>query len=188
MSGSTSPHAEALTRFLPGIRSAHAAAQVQDRLRGCPADHTGRRSTTSASARTRPRRRARLQVTAGGGMAILCASGGVLHEFLPASRFSRRRGRAARVPPPRRLPAQAAQPHKFLIKVIGWTRWREERSRAVALPAPGRVPALEIETAGGEPGSTAREMPRPPPETSRRVRRRRREGSGNHPGRHPLFA
>jgi sulfite reductase (NADPH) hemoprotein beta-component len=41
---------------------------------------------------------------------------------------------------------------KFLIKVIGWTRWREEYDRELSrCRLRGEVPALEIEPPAGEP-------------------------------------
>ena len=70
------------------------------------------------------------RVTAGGGTAIMVTSAGLLHEFLPASEILRVAEAVLRVF--KRLgDYQHKQRNrmKFMIKTLGWTRWREEYDR-----------------------------------------------------------
>jgi len=149
------PYAEALTRFL--LRhplSSTLPRKFKIGFEGCPADHIGTPINDLGFRAVLGRDGGRaFQVTAGGGTAILCASGGVLHEFLPASEIFRVAEAVLRVF--HRLgDYQHKQRNrmKFLIKVIGWTRWREEYDRELSrCRLRGEVPALEIEPPVGEP-------------------------------------
>ena len=109
-----------------------AAAQVQDRVRRLrDRSRRDRRSTISGSAPcSAPTAAAGFRVTAGGGTAIMVTSAGLLHEFLPASEILRVAEAVLRVF--HRLgDYQHKQRNrmKFMIKTLGWTRWREEYDR-----------------------------------------------------------
>src|SRR4029078_7300328 len=87
------------------------------------------------------------RVTAGGGTAIMTTSAGVLHEFLPASEILRVAEAVLRVFA-RLGDYQHKQRNrmKFMIKTLGWTRWREEYDRELtACRLRGQVPTLEID-------------------------------------------
>ncbi len=70
------------------------------------------------------------RVTAGGGTAIMVTNAGLLHEFLPASEVLRAAEAVLRV-----FKRFGDYEHKqrnrmkFMIKQLGWTRWREEYER-----------------------------------------------------------
>src|SRR5436189_2857174 len=85
------PYAEALTRFL--LRhplSSTLPRKFKIGFEGCPADHIGTPINDLGFRAVLGRDGGRaFHVTAGGGTAILCASGGLLHEFLPASEILR---------------------------------------------------------------------------------------------------
>src|SRR5439155_779069 len=86
------------------------------------------------------------RVTVGGGTAILVTSGGLLHEFLPASELFRVAEAVLRVF--HRLGDYEHKQRnrmKFLIRAIGWTRWREEYERELTLcRLTGKVPTLDL--------------------------------------------
>ena len=126
-----------------------AAAQVQDRVRRLRDRsrrdrHQRPRLPRGRSARTAARG---FRVTAGGGTAIMVTSAGLLHEFLPASEILRVAEAVLRVF--QRLgDYQHKQRNrmKFMIKTLGWTRWREEYDRELtACRLRGQVPTLEID-------------------------------------------
>jgi sulfite reductase (NADPH) hemoprotein beta-component len=87
------------------------------------------------------------RVTAGGGTAILVTNAGLLHEFLPASEILRVAEAVLRVF--KRLGDYEHKQRnrmKFMIKTLGWTRWREEYDRELtACRLRGQVPTLEID-------------------------------------------
>ncbi len=92
------------------------------------------------------------RVTAGGGTAIMTTSAGLLHEFLPASEIFRVAEAVLRV-----FARLGDYEHKqrnrmkFLIKTLGWTRWREEYDRELtACRLRGQVPTLEIDPPAAE--------------------------------------
>ena len=103
--------ADALPSAPPAQRR-RCRASSRSRSRAAPRITSRPRSTTSASARwSAPSGGRGFRVTAGGGTAILCRTGTVLYEFLPASEIFRvGRGDRPRLPPAGRLQAQAAQP------------------------------------------------------------------------------
>ena len=92
------------------------------------------------------------RVTAGGGTAIMTTSAGVLHEFLPASEILRVAEAVLRVF--KRLGDYEHKQRnrmKFMIKTLGWTRWREEYDRELtACRLRGQVPTLEIDPPASE--------------------------------------
>jgi sulfite reductase beta subunit-like hemoprotein len=143
------PYAEALTRYL--LRhplSSTLPRKFKIAFEGCPVDHVataindlGFRAVLSPDGRGRG-----FRVTVGGGTSILTASGGLLHEFLPASELFRVAEAVLRVF--HRLgdfEHKQRNRLKFLIRSIGWTRWREEYDRELTLcRLTGKVPALDI--------------------------------------------
>src|SRR5262249_4046434 len=86
------PYAEALTRYLLRHRlSSTLPRKFKIAFEGCPGDHVatpindlGFRAVRSPDGRGRG-----FRVTVGGGTSILTRSGGLLHEFLPASEILR---------------------------------------------------------------------------------------------------
>lgn len=147
------PYAEALTRFL--LR--HPLGSTLPRkfkiaFEGCPADHVAAAiNDLGFHARLGEAGARGFFVTAGGGTSILCASGGVLHEFLPAAELLRAAEAVLRVF--HRLGDYEHKQRnrmKFLIRALGWERWRGEYNAELAV-ARGRVPALAIDPPGAEP-------------------------------------
>src|SRR6202163_3983146 len=142
------PYAEALTRYL--LR--HPLASTLPRkfkiaFEGCPIDHIytpindlGFRAVTG------PAGGRGFRVTVGGGTAILVKTGGLPHEFVPAAELLRVAEAVLRVF--HRLGDYEHKQRnrmKFLIKAIGWDRWREEYDRELAAcRAEGAVPELTI--------------------------------------------
>src|SRR5438309_1558227 len=149
------PYAEALTRYL--LRhplSSTLPRKFKIAFEGCPVDHVGTaindlafRAVVSPDGRGRG-----FRVTAGGGTSIMATSGGLLHEFLPASELLRVAEAVLRVF--HRLgDYQHKQRNrmKFLIRSLGWTRWREEYDRELlACRLAGSVPTLEIDPPASE--------------------------------------
>src|SRR5258707_8610070 len=127
------PYAEALTRYL--LRhplSSSLPRKLKIAFEGCAEDHAltaindlGFRAAVNDSAERG------FRVTAGGGTAILCTSGRVLHEFLPASELFNLAESILRVF--HRLGDREHKQRnrmKFLIKQLGWEQWRETVERA----------------------------------------------------------
>src|SRR5438876_1246517 len=150
------PYAEALTRYL--LRhplSSTLPRKFKIAFEGCATDHVatpindlGFRAALSPDGRGRG-----FRVTVGGGTAILATSGGLLHEFLPASEILRVAEAVLRVF--HRLgdfEHKQRNRMKFLIRAIGWTRWREEYERELSgCRLAGTVPAIDIDPPGSEP-------------------------------------
>src|SRR5947207_13599898 len=148
------PYAEALTRYL--LRhplSSTLPRKFKIAFEGCATDHVitaindlGFRAVLGADGSRG------FRVTAGGGTAILVKSGGLLHQFLPASEILRAAEAVLRVF--HRLgDYQHKQRNrmKFLIKELGWTRWREEYERELtACRLRGQVPTLDIDPPASE--------------------------------------
>src|SRR5918995_4916237 len=123
------PYAEALTRYL--LRqpiSSTLPRKFKIAFEGCPVDHAlvgindlGFYALLGADGSRG------FRVTAGGGTAILCKSATVIHEFLPASEIFRVAQAVLRV-----FQKFGDYKHKqrnrmkFMIRELGWTRWREE--------------------------------------------------------------
>jgi sulfite reductase beta subunit-like hemoprotein len=142
------PYGEALTRYL--LRhplSSTLPRKFKIAFEGCATDHVfvgindlGFRAVVG------PDGGRGFRVTAGGGTAIMATNAGLLHEFLPASEILRVAEAVLRVFA-RLGDYQHKQRNrmKFLIKTLGWTRWREEYDRELtACRLRGQVPTLEI--------------------------------------------
>ncbi len=127
-----SPYAEALTRYL--LRhplSSSLPRKFKIAFEGCAEDHAltpihdigwrARLRGTNGSTRRG------FRVTVGGGTAILCTSGQLLYEFLPASEILNVAEAILRV-----FHRFGDREHKqrnrmkFLIRELGWERWRAE--------------------------------------------------------------
>src|SRR5258708_18459793 len=143
------PYAEALTRYL--LRhplSSTLPRKFKIAFEGCATDHValgihdlGFRAVVA------PDGGRGFRVTAGGGTAIMVTNAGLLHEFLPASEIFRVAEAVLRVFA-RHGDYQHKQRNrmKFMIKALGWTRWREEYDRELtACRLRGQVPTLEID-------------------------------------------
>src|SRR5262245_56741583 len=143
------PYAEALTRYL--LRhplSSTLPRKFKIAFEGCGGDHVmlgindlGFRAVLGAQG-TRG-----FRVTAGGGTSIMVTSAGVLHEFLPTSEILRVAEAVLRVFA-RLGDYQHKQRNrmKFLIRSLGWTRWREEYDRELAAcRLRGTAPTLDID-------------------------------------------
>ncbi|HJZ75227.1 MAG TPA: nitrite/sulfite reductase [Vicinamibacterales bacterium] len=149
------PYAEGLTRYL--LRhplSSTLPRKFKIAFEGCAGDHVfigindlGFRAVTA------PDGSRGFRVTAGGGTAIMVTNAGVLHEFLPASEILRVAEAVLRVFA-RFGDYQHKQRNrmKFMIKALGWTRWREEYDRELtACRLRGVVPTLDIDPPDSEP-------------------------------------
>ena len=129
------PYAEALTRHL--LRhplSSKLPRKFKIGFEGCPEDHirTGINDLGFRAAIS-PEGTRGFRVTVGGGTSILCRSGTLLHEFLPAADLFDVADAVLRV-----FAAFGDYEHKqrnrlkFLIRSLGWDRWLEEYHRALA--------------------------------------------------------
>jgi sulfite reductase (NADPH) hemoprotein beta-component len=149
------PYAEALTRFLLRHRlSSTLPRKFKIAFEGCSVDHIATRINDLAfQAVLGPGQSRGFRVTAGGGTAIMCAEAGLLHEFLPTSEIFRVAEAVVRVF--HRLGDYEHKQRnrmKFLIKTLGWTRWREEYDRELSgCRLRGEVPTLEIDPPSDEP-------------------------------------
>jgi sulfite reductase (NADPH) hemoprotein beta-component len=148
------PYAEALTRYL--LRhplSSTLPRKFKIAFEGCATDHValgihdlGFRAVVA------PDGGRGFRVTAGGGTAIMVTNAGLLHEFLPASEIFRVAEAVLRVFA-RHGDYQHKQRNrmKFMIKALGWTRWREEYDRELtSCRLRGEVPTLDIDPPASE--------------------------------------
>lgn len=132
------PYAEALTRYL--LRhplSSSLPRKFKIAFEGCPHDHAataindiGWRAQIRQLGETTVRG---FRVTVGGGTSILARSGGELYDFLPAGEIFDVAEAIVRVF--HRLGDRQHKQRnrmKFLIRELGWDRWREEYERALA--------------------------------------------------------
>ena len=153
------PYAEALTRFL--LRhplSATLPRKFKIAFEGCATDHVMVAiNDLGFRARVGPDGGRGFRVTAGGGTAIMVTNAGVLHEFLPASEIFRCAEAVLRV-----FRKFGDYQHKqrnrmkFMIKALGWARWREEYERELtACRLRGEVPTLDIDPPAAEPRADA---------------------------------
>src|SRR5919197_5036559 len=148
------PYAEGLTRFL--LRhplSSTLPRKFKIAFEGCATDHVmigindlGFRALLG------PDGGRGFRVTAGGGTAIMVTNAAVLHDFLPASEILRVAEAVLRV-----FKRFGDYEHKqrnrmkFMIKQLGWTRWREEYERELtACRLRGDVPTLDIDPPAAE--------------------------------------
>jgi sulfite reductase beta subunit-like hemoprotein len=148
------PYAEALTRFL--LRhplSSTLPRKFKIAFEGCAVDHVALGIHDLAfRAVVAPDGGRGFRVTAGGGTAIMVTNAGLLHEFLPASEVFRVAEAVLRVFA-RLGDYQHKQRNrmKFLIKALGWTRWREEYDRELtACRLRGSAPTLDIDPPASE--------------------------------------
>ena len=143
------PYAEALTRYL--LRhplSSTLPRKFKIAFEGCATDHVAVGiNDLGFRAVVAPDGGRGFRVTAGGGTAIMTTNAAVLHAFLPASEIFRVAEAVLRVFA-RFGDYQHKQRNrmKFLIKTLGWTRWREEYDRELtACRLRGEVPTLDID-------------------------------------------
>ena len=149
------PYAEALTRYL--LRhplSSTLPRKFKIAFEGCPDDHVAAAINDLGFHAALGRDGSRgFLVTAGGGTSILPKSAGVLHQFLPASEILRVAEAVLRVFA-RFGDYQHKQRNrmKFMIRELGWTRWREEYDRELTVcRLRGEAPTLDIEPPASEP-------------------------------------
>ena len=148
------PYAESLTRFL--LRhplSSTLPRKFKIAFEGCATDHVATGvNDLGFRAVVGPDGGRGFRVTAGGGTAIMTTSAGLLHEFLPASEILRVAEAVLGVF--KRLGDYEHKQRnrmKFMIKTLGWTRWREEYDRELtAARLRGQVPTLEIDPPANE--------------------------------------
>jgi sulfite reductase (NADPH) hemoprotein beta-component len=137
------PYAEALTRyFLRHRLSSSLPRKFKIGFEGCAQDHVFTAiNDIGWRARVRDGRRG-FRVTAGGGTSILPRSGGVLYDFLPAGEMLAVAEAIVRVF--HRLgdfKHKQRNRMKFMIKELGWDRWRAELDATLAdVRAEGGVP------------------------------------------------
>ena len=186
------PYAEALTRYL--LR--HPLASTLPRkfkiaFEGCAADHValgindlGFRAVAS------PGGGRGFEVTAGGGTSILPTEAAVLHRFLPASEILRVAEAVLRV-----FHRFGDYEHKqrnrmkFLIRAMGWGRWREEYDQELTrCRLRGEAPLVEIDPPAAESRPDWTPGPSPSPgHVASRVAASRVDGPGLTPVVVPVF-
>ncbi len=118
----------------------------------------------------------------------MCTEGAVIHEFLPTSEIFRVAEAILRV-----FHRYGDYQHKqrnrmkFMIKSLGWARWRDEYDRELAgIRLRGEVPTLEIDTPADEamPSAPRSESPSTV-EITARVTLGQGQGPGHHAGGDP---
>jgi len=143
------PYAEALTRFLLRHRLASTLPRkFKIAFEGCREDHIGAPINDLAFfAELGPAGERGFRVLAGGGTAIMCKTGGVLHGFLPANELFRVAEAVLRVF--HRLGDYKHKQRnrmKFLIKALGWDVWLQKYETELAACRTGDgVPLSTIE-------------------------------------------
>ena len=179
------PYAEELTRFLLRHRlSSVLPRKFKIAFEGCTVDHIATGINDLAFTAVVGREGGRgFRVTAGGGTAIMCTEGAVIHEFLPTSEIFRVAEAVLRV-----FHRYGDYQHKqrnrmkFMIKTLGWTRWREEYDRELCgIRLRGEVPTLDIDTPAAESKPSD---PRTRIAVARRHLGARRGRQGQGPGHH----
>jgi sulfite reductase (ferredoxin) len=177
------PYAEALTRFLLRHKlSSTLPRKFKIAFEGCVEDHIATAiNDLGFRAVLGPDGSRAFRVYAGGGTAIMLTNAAVLHEFLPASEICRVAEAILRV-----FAKYGDYQHKqrnrmkFMIKTLGWTRFKEEYDRALAsLRLSGSVPTLEIDPPSAEPAAgDAKAAPPDPGRVAARVGASRLLGPG----------
>jgi sulfite reductase (NADPH) hemoprotein beta-component len=164
-----SPYAEAMTRFLLRHRlSSTLPRKFKIAFEGCREDHIamaindlGFHAEIAADG-TRG-----FRVLAGGGTALMCKSAGIVHDFVPGREIFRVAEAILRV-----FKQFGDYEHKqrnrmkFMIKALGWDRWKAEYDRALEACRHDEVPLLEIdppafESAPAPAGMSRAEAPSP---------------------------
>src|SRR5580765_254924 len=129
------PYAEAMTRFLLRHRlTSTLPRKFKIAFEGCPVDHIGTPiNDLGFRAVVAPGGGRGFRVTVGGGTAILVRTGAALHEFVPASEIFRIAEAVLSVF--HRLGDYKHKQRnrmKFMIRELGWTRFREEYDRELS--------------------------------------------------------
>ena len=153
------PYAEELTRyFLRHKLSSTLPRKFKIAFEGCKVDHIATGINDLAfTARLSPNGGRGFRVTAGGGTAIMCTEGTVIHEFVPTSEIFRVADAVLRL-----FHRYGDYQHKqrnrmkFMIKTLTWSRWKVLYDHELAgIRLRGEVPTLEIDTPEMEPAPTA---------------------------------
>jgi sulfite reductase beta subunit-like hemoprotein len=153
------PYAEELTRyFLRHKLSSTLPRKFKIAFEGCRVDHIATGINDLAfTARLSPNGGRGFRVTAGGGTAIMCTEGTVIHEFLPASEMFRVAEAVLRL-----FHRYGDYQHKqrnrmkFMIKTLTWSRWKVLYDHELSgIRLRGEVPTLDIDTPEMEPAPTA---------------------------------
>jgi sulfite reductase (NADPH) hemoprotein beta-component len=160
------PYADAMTRFLLRHRlSSTLPRKFKIAFEGCTDDHIATSiNDLGFRARIDANGKRGFRVTAGGGTAIMCRDGGLMHEFLPAEEIFRCAEAILRV-----FKQFGDYQHKqrnrtkFMIKELGWDRWVEEYTRALNACRADEVALLRIESPVSEsqPDWTRGDAPSP---------------------------
>jgi sulfite reductase (NADPH) hemoprotein beta-component len=161
------PYSEATTRyFLRHALSSTLPRKFKIAFEGCPDDHTAIAINDLAfHAQVAPDGTRGFRVMAGGGTALMCRSGGVIHEFLPATETLRVVEAVLRVF--KRLGDYEHKQRnrmKFMIKALGWDRFVAEYERELGWArGQGAVPLLSIDSPDDElaPAKLRTEAPSP---------------------------
>src|SRR6478672_2008717 len=147
------PYAEATTRFLLRHRlSSTLPRKFKIAFEGCPDDHTVIAINDLAfHAKLGPNGERGFRVLAGGGTSIMCKSGGVIHDYIDASRILQVAEANLRV-----FKARGDYQHKqrnrmkFMIKELGWDAWYDEYLRTLSECDRDGVPLLTIDPPDAE--------------------------------------
>src|SRR5206468_10765504 len=130
------PYAEAMTRFLLRHRLASTLPRkFKIAFEGCSVDHIATSINDLGFRAVRAPGGGRgFRVTVAGGTAILVRTGTLLHEFIPASEIFRVAEAVLSVFH-RFGDYQHKQRNriKFMVRELGWTRFRDEYDRALGL-------------------------------------------------------
>jgi sulfite reductase beta subunit-like hemoprotein len=143
------PYAEAMTRFLLRHRlSSTLPRKFKIAFEGCSVDHIATPINDLGFRAVRAPGGGRgFRVTVAGGTAILVRTGALLHEFIPTSEIFRVAEAVLSVF--HRLGDYKHKQRnriKFLVRELGWTRFREEYDRELSRARLwGRAPTLEID-------------------------------------------
>jgi sulfite reductase (NADPH) hemoprotein beta-component len=149
------PYAEGLTRYLLRHRLASTLPRkFKIAFEGCREDHIAVAiNDLGFHAQVAPDGTRGFRIAAGGGTAIMCRSAGLLHEWLPATEILRVAEAVLHVF--HRLGDRQHKQRnrmKFLIKELGWDRWREEYDRELdKARSAGGAPELTIDPPSVEP-------------------------------------
>lgn len=179
------PYAEAMTRyFLRHRLSSTLPRKFKIAFEGCAEDHS-LTAINDLGFRALPGVERAFRVTAGGGTSILCTSGSVLFERLPAGRIFEVAEATLRV-----FARLGDYKHrqrnrmKFLVKEMGWEAWKAEFDREFALvQAEGGAPLpFDPQHPPVELAPTGRRGLAPSPEA---VAARAEAGELRGPGIHP---
>jgi sulfite reductase (NADPH) hemoprotein beta-component len=148
------PYAEGVTRFLLRHRlSSTLPRKFKIAFEGCAEDHIATAiNDLGFRARIAPDGTRGFRITAGGGTAIMCKTGALLHEFLSANEILRSAEAVLRV-----FKQFGDYEHKqrnrikFMIKTLGWDRFVAEYEQALASCRAEGVALLEIDPPSVEP-------------------------------------